>query len=603
MFTPTRDGELKRLRMSKKNFDDLQSYLKFLDRIGDLKIVDSEVDPELEITEICSRTIEENGPALLFKNVKGSKYPLAANLFGTKERMDLSLGCDPKQLGQELLNFAQKAVPLKFSTLMEFFPFIKRGLNFSSKKISYNADCQQVQGGDSLDTLPILKCWPEDGGRFITMGLTITESPINKKRNMGMYRLQKFNDKTLGMHWHPHKGGAAHYHESLSLGSSLPVSIVLGGDPALIFSSIAPLPENIDEVLFSAFLKNRKINLVKSKFSEIMVPANAEFIIEGKVPLNKTKLEGPFGDHFGYYSMESQFPYLEIETITRKNNPIFPATVVGRPPKEDMYLGMAATDIFGPLISLVNPEVEDLWAYYEAGFHNLLVLSIDERYPKNAVKAMMSIWGTGQLSLTKCIIAVPKFVNSRDIIEVFAYLGENFDPQKDLTLIQTTPLDTLDFTSGKMNVGSKVGFNCIGEGKELSADAFKVPKIDDPRKKINFISDYRVMNKNIIIIKININKNKAISEIKNNDLLKEFKFIFIVSDDVEISSDVELLWGIFTRFDPSIDMYFKDIAVERSSVTFKGQVVIDATFKDWYPNVIEMNEDVKKMVNKKWKSY
>ena len=280
MFTPTRDGELKRLRMSKKNFDDLQSYLKFLDRIGDLKIVDSEVDPELEITEICSRTIEENGPALLFKNVKGSKYPLAANLFGTKERMDLSLGCDPKQLGQELLNFAQKAVPPKFSTLMEFFPFIKRGLNFSSKKISYNADCQQVQGGDSLDTLPILKCWPEDGGRFITMGLTITESPINKKRNMGMYRLQKFNDKTLGMHWHPHKGGAAHYHESLSLGSSLPVSIVLGGDPGLIFSSIAPLPENIDEVLFSAFLKNRKINLVKSKFSEIMVPANAEYIIE-----------------------------------------------------------------------------------------------------------------------------------------------------------------------------------------------------------------------------------------------------------------------------------------------------------------------------------
>ena len=589
--------------MSNKNFYDLQSYLKFLDRIGDLKIVDSEVDPELEITEICSRTIEENGPALLFNNVRGSKYPLAANLFGTKERMDLSLGCDPKQLGQELLNFAQKAVPPKFSTLMEFLPFIRRGLNFGSKKITYNADCQQVQGGDNLDSLPILKCWPEDGGRFITLGLTITESPINKKRNMGMYRLQKFDDKTLGMHWHPHKGGATHYHESSSIGSSLPVSIVLGGDPALIFSSIAPLPENIDEVLFSAFLKNRKINLVKSKFSKIMVPANAEFIIEGKVPVGKTKLEGPFGDHFGYYSMESQFPYLEIESITRKNNPIFPATVVGRPPKEDMYLGMAATDIFGPLISLVNPEVEDLWAYYEAGFHNLLVLSVDERYPKNAVKAMMSIWGTGQLSLTKCIMTVPKFVNSRDIIEVFGYLGENFDPRKDLTLIQTTPLDTLDFTSRKMNVGSKVGFNCIGEGKKLSLDAFEVLEIDDPRKKINFISDYRVINKNIIIIKINIDKVEAISEIKNNDLLKEFKFIFIVSDDVEIFSNVEMLWGIFTRFDPSIDMYFKEVAVEKSSVTFKGQVVIDATFKDWYPNVIEMNKDVKNMVNKKWKNY
>jgi len=589
--------------MSEKNFYDLQSYLKFLDRIGDLKTIESEVDPELEITEICSRTIEENGQALLFKNVKGSKYPLAANLFGTEERMNLSLGCNPKELGEEILNFAQKAVPPKLNSFFEFLPFIKRGLNFGSKKVFYGAECQQVQGGDNLDDLPILKCWPEDGGRFITMGLTITESPINNKRNMGMYRLQKHDNKTLGMHWHPHKGGAAHYHESSNLGKSLPVSIVLGGDPALIFSSIAPLPENIDEVLFSAFLKNKKIKLAKSQHSNIMIPSNAEFIIEGVVPINKTRMEGPFGDHFGYYSMESEFPYLEIKSITRKNNPVFPATVVGRPPKEDMFLGMAATDIFGPLIRLVNPEVEDMWAYYEAGFHNLLVVSVDERYPKNSVKAMMSIWGTGQLSLTKCIITVPRFVDTRNIIEVFGYLGENFDPQKDLTLIQTTPLDTLDFTSGKLHVGSKVGLNCIGDGKRLSKESFDPPKEVDPRNKVKFIKEFRAINKNIIIIKIDIDKDKAIKEFKLNSLLESFKFIFIVSNDVNMESNVELLWGIFTRFDPSIDMYFKDCRIERSSVSFSGQVVIDATFKDWYPNVIEMSENVKKMVGEKWKNY
>jgi len=589
--------------MKAHNFNDLQSYIKFLDRIGDLKTIEREVDPELEITEISCKTIEEDGPALLFKNVKGSKYPVATNLFGTKDRMNLSLGCNPKDLGEQILDFAQKSLPPKLSNIFESLPFIKRGLNFRSKRVHFNASSQQVDGNDSLSSLPILKCWPEDGGRFITMGLTITQSPLTSKRNMGMYRLQMHDHETLGMHWHPHKGGAAHYHEASQLGVDFPVSVVLGGDPSLIFCSIAPLPENIDEVLFSGFLKNKSIEMTKAKRSNMLVPANAEFVIEGRVPIGKTKLEGPFGDHFGYYSMEGQFPYLNIDTITRKLNPVFPATVVGRPPKEDMFLGIAATEIFGGLIKLVNPEVEDLWAYYEAGFHNLLVVSVDERYPKNAVKAMLSIWGTGQLSLTKCILTIPRFVDTKDIIQVFGYLGENFDPRKDLTLLQTSPLDTLDFTSGKLNVGSKVGFNCIGSGKPLHPDVFLEIKTNDPRNKIPFISDFRAINRNIIIIKINIDVENAISEIKKNNLLDEFKFIFIVSDDIDINENVDLLWGIFTRFDPSIDMYFSKVDVVKSSVSFEGQVIIDSTFKPWYPKVIEMSQDVKDMVNKNWKNY
>ena len=589
--------------MATQNFSDLGSYVDFLDKIGDLKRIKTEVDPILEISEISCKAIENDGPALLFENVKGSSFPVATNLFGSEERLKLSLGCNPKDLGEEILSFAEKAIPPKIDNLFKSIPFIKRLTNFRSKNQEFNPLCQQVDGDLTLDDLPIIKCWPNDGGRFITLGLTITESPINKKANMGMYRLQVHDNYRLGMHWHPHKGGAAHYHEAKELGQVFPAAIVLGGDPSLIFSAIAPLPENISELLFSAFLKKRPITLCKAKTSDLKVPANAEFIIEGNVPLDKTMLEGPFGDHFGYYSMEGQFPYMDIKTITRKHNAIFPATVVGRPPKEDMFLGMAATNIFAPLIKLVTPEIIDMWAYYESGFHNLLVLSVDERYPKNSVKAMMSVWGTGQLSLTKCIITVPSFVDPRDLKTVFGYLGENFNPKTDLTLLQTTPLDTLDFTSGKMNVGSKVGLNAIGNGKKIAQDCFDEVHIPDPRNLYNKIKEYRVINKNIVVISSNYDPKTVSKEIHEGNILNKFKIIFIVSDDIKIKDNIDLIWGIFTRFDPTLDISFRNCDINNSSVQFSGTMIIDATQKDWYPKVLEMDKDIASKVDLNWKNY
>ena len=586
-----------------QNFNDLSSYIDFLDKIGDLKRISSEVDPELEISEISSKTIEENGPALLFENVKGSSFPVATNLFGSEERLRLSLGCNPKELGEEILSFAEKAMPPKLDNLFKSFPFIKRLTNFRSKEQAFNSPCQQIQDEITLEDLPIIKCWPEDGGKFITMGLTITESPISKKPNMGMYRLQMHDKDRLGMHWHPHKGGATHYHEARQLGQDFPAAIVLGGDPSLIFAAIAPLPENINELLFSAFLKRKPITMCKAICSNLKVPANAEFIIEGTVPLDETMLEGPFGDHFGYYSMEGYFPYMNVKTITRKHNAIFPATVVGRPPKEDMYLGMAATNIFAPLLKLVTPEITDLWAYYESGFHNLLVLSIDERYPKNSVKAMMSVWGTGQLSLTKCIISVPSFVDPRDIKKVFGYLGANFNPEKDLILLQTTPLDTLDFTSGKINVGSKIGLNAIGDGKIISEDNFEEIHILDPRKKYNKIKEFRVINKNIIDINSDFDPKIISKEVLESGILDNFKIVFIVGTDIRINDNVDLLWGIFTRFDPTLDINFKNRSVRNSSVQFSGTMVVDATQKDWYPKVLEMSPDIVNKVKQNWKKY
>ena len=586
-----------------QNFDDLSSYINFLDKIGDLKRIKTEVDPILEISEISCKTIEQDGPALLFENVKGSSFPVATNLFGSEERLRLALGCNPKELGEEILSFAEKAMPPKLDNLFKSVPFIRRLTNFRSKEQAFNPPCQQIEDAINLEDLPIIKCWPEDGGRFITMGLTITESPINGKSNMGMYRLQMHEKDKLGMHWHPHKGGATHYHEAKQLGQTFPAAIVLGGDPSLIFAAIAPLPENINELLFSAFLKRKPITLCKAKTSNLRVPANAEFIIEGTVPLDKTMLEGPFGDHFGYYSMEGNFPYMNVKAITRKHNAIFPATVVGRPPKEDMFLGMAATNIFAPILKLVTPEITDLWAYYEAGFHNLLVLSIDERYPKNSVKAMMSVWGTGQLSLTKCIITIPSFIDPRDIRKVFGYLGANFNPLNDLTLLQTTPLDTLDFTSGKMNVGSKMGLNAVGDGSEISQDNFVEISIEDPRNKYNKIKDYRVINKNIIIINSQFDPMLVSREIQESNILENFKMIFIVGTDIKIHDDIDLVWGIFTRFDPTLDISFKNCDIKNSSVQFSGTMIIDATQKDWYPKVLHMSPDIVDKVEKNWKNY
>jgi len=587
----------------KQNFDDLSSYIDFLDKIGDLKRIKTEVDPILEISQISCKAIEQDGPALLFENVKGSSFPVATNLFGSEERLRISLGCNPKDLGEEILSFAEKAVPPKIDHLFKSIPFFKRLTNFRSKEQAFNPPCQQIQGALDLSDLPIIKCWPEDGGRFITMGLTVTESPINKKSNMGMYRLQMHDKNTLGMHWHPHKGGAAHYHEAKQLGQTFNAAIVLGGDPSLIFSAIAPLPENINELLFSGFLKRKPINLCRTKTSNLRVPANAEFIIEGTVPIDKTMLEGPFGDHFGYYSMEGDFPYMDVKTITRKHNAIFPATVVGRPPKEDMFLGNAATNIFSPLIKLVTPEISDMWAYYESGFHNLLVISVDERYPKNSVKAMMSVWGTGQLSLTKCIITVPSFVDPKNINEVLGYLGENFNPSNDLTLLQTTPLDTLDFTSGKMNVGSKIGMNAVGDGKKISPDCFNAISIEDPRNKYNKIKDYRVINRNIIIINSEFDPKIISKEIHDGNILNNFKIIFIVSLDININDNIDLLWGIFTRFDPTLDIVFKNCELTNSSVQFSGTMIVDATQKDWYPKVLSMNDDIVDKVDRNWKIY
>jgi menaquinone biosynthesis decarboxylase len=587
--------------MKRKNFDDLQEFIRYLEAIGDLKRIKTEVDPILEVTEISSRVIKERGPALIFENVKGSSFPLVINLFGTEERVELALGRKPREVGEELVFLFEKINP---PSLKSFFFLLPKALGFLSMRTKNvkKGLVQEVEEEPDLDKLPIIQCWPKDGGRFITLGLVLTEDPFTRRRNLGIYRLQVYDKKTTGMHWHPHKGGAAHYHEASKLGMDLEVAVILGGDPKMIFTAIAPLPEGMDELAFASYLRGKPIPMVPAKSISLRVPANAEFVLEGVVPQGELRLEGPFGDHFGYYSMEAPFPVFKLREITRRNNPIYPATVVGKPPKEDVFLGIAAAEMFSPLIRIVQPEVKDMWAYPEAGFHNLLVVSVDERYPKNGIKAMLALWGTGQLLLTKCMIMVSSDVNPRDFGAVLREIGENFDPKEDFLLIPWAPLDTLDFTSGKLNVGSKMGINAVrkGNGKIKRRLPERVP---DPREKLSDVIDYRLLPGGVLVIKVERNPRETIRRIFDVPGYEDVRVVVAQSRDIDLHDDTELIWGIFTRFDPYLDVIFERTELRGSAVVYDGRMGIDATFKEWYPEVIEMSDDIKAKVTERWKEY
>jgi len=588
--------------MAKKQFYDLREYITYLEKIGDVKHIKAEVDPILELSEIADRVVKEGGPALIFENVRGASFPLAINLFGTEERVEIALGRKPRDVGEELVDLFQKLNPPSLKSFFSILPKAYDLLSMRTKKVKWGFS-QEIEELPDLNKLPIIKCWPLDGGRFITLGLVLTQDPVSNRRNLGIYRMQIYDEKTTGMHWHPHKGGAAHFHEAKKLGKDLEVAVVLGGDPKMIFSAIAPLPEGMDELAFASYLRGKPIPMVPGKSISLSVPANAEFVIEGVVPQNVLREEGPFGDHFGHYSMEADFPIYNLSRITHRINPIFPATIVGKPPMEDVFLGMAAEDMFSPLIRIIHPEVKDMWAYPETGFHNLLVVSVDERYPKNGIKAMLGLWGTGQLLLTKVMIMVSSDVNPRDWDQVLNEIGENFDPNEDFLMIPWAPLDTLDFTSGKFNVGSKMGINAVrkpNSGKKKKPVPTKLP---DPRAKHKEILDWRLLNGGILAIKVDKKPKEIIKKLFKTKGYENVRIIAIVSPDIDIHNDTELIWGIFTRFDPYLDVIFEHTELKGSAVVYGGCMGIDATTKSWYPKVIEMSEDIKETVTERWKEY
>jgi 4-hydroxy-3-polyprenylbenzoate decarboxylase len=600
-------------------------FARYLESVGELHRVKVQVDSYLEITEIATRAIKQKRPALLFEKVKGSNYPLVINAMASEHRCELALNKHPQHLGEELIKFMMDAMPPKLSLISKHRPVLTRLLKAPTRRSS-SAIVQQVVEKPNLDELPILTCWPEDGGRFITLPQVITYDPRTGKRNIGMYRMHVFDRATTGMHWQIQKGGGFHYYQAEKLGRDFELAVALGTHPALLLATIAALPENIDEAMFAGFLQGKRIEFTQAKSISMQVPAHAEFILEGVVPANERRMEGPFGDHFGHYSHAAEFPVFHIKTITHRRDAVYPATVVGIPPMEDKWLGDATQQILGPLVKLIHSEIADMWAYYEAGFHNLLVVAVEQRYQKEAMKTALGLMGMSQLSLTKCIILVSEGVNVRNFDEVMKSVRDNFDPHYDFVMIPKVPLDTLDFTSFRMNLGSKMILDAtrkpvrgsrFGVGEEeqqqMKARIASLPSFDKRIMEVNLVHDSMLLVKVESEFSANLKPQTSkleptagmqiIRKLVALPDLAPLKLIAAVSQDVDMHDRENYIWGVFTRFDCERDVIFTDQKMIGISPVYHGVMGIDATWKEGYPKPLLMTDEIVKRVDERWDSY
>ena len=449
-------------------YRNLREFIERLRKEKELSEIHAEVDPCLEVSEIYDRVVKQAGTALLFHNVKNSPLPLAINLFGSYRRMNLALGArDFKEITGRIESFLELKVPEKLSEKLKMFPKLHL-LNKITPRLVHHAPCQEVvrQEGDLLSELPIIQCWPKDAGRYITFPMVITKDPETRTRNVGAYRMQVFDGRTTGMHWQVHKDGTAHHRLSREKGiRRMEVAVALGADPVTMFSATCPLPYGIDEFVFAGFLRGEAVELVKCKTVDLEVPAESEIVLEGYVDIDEKRLEGPFGDHTGYYSLAKEFPVFHIECLTRRKTPIYPTTVVGRPPMEDAYMAKAIERIFLPLIRSQFPEIIDIDLPVEGVFANCILVSIKKSYPQHAKKVMHLLWGFGQLMFEKMVLVFDHDVNIHDTKEVAWRAFNNVDPKRDMIFTEG-PLDELDISASQDLFGSKIGVDCTRKWPE-----------------------------------------------------------------------------------------------------------------------------------------
>lgn len=447
-------------------FKNLRSFIDFLESRGELVRISEPVDPFLEIAEITDRTTKGGGPALLFENVRGSKLPVAINVYGSEQRMAWALGVEHIDAAVERIEkLTQMTPPSSFHDKLRMLPRLKEIADMLPKRAKTGPCQDEILEPGSLEHLPILTCWPQDGGPFVTLGSVITRHPDTGMRNVGIYRMQKFDDVTTGMHWQIHKVGAQHYRVAVELGQAMDVAVVIGGPPALPYAATAPLPEDLDEMVFAGFLQGSGLEMVRCRSIDLEVPAEAEIVIEGYVKPGDMRPEGPFGDHTGYYTPITDFPVFHVTAVTQRRNPIYHTTIVGRPPQEDGWLGWATERLFLPAIRMALPEVIDMKLPVEACFHNLAIISIKKRYPGHAAKVMHALWGLGQMSFCKCIIVVDHDVDVQNVGEIVWRVSNNIDARRDIVFAEG-PVDQLDHASSRPLVGSKMGIDATAKWRD-----------------------------------------------------------------------------------------------------------------------------------------
>lgn len=581
------------------SFADLQSFISALRKTGDLVEITVPVDPYLEIAEIHRRVIESEGPALLFRNVKGSSFPLVTNLFGTANRVELGIGSSGKNFIEEVAALPTELVTPSLETLWEKRGVISKLLSLGVKRGGHWTRQWEVQSPPNLNSLPLLTTWAQDGGPFITLGLVYTEHPDTSVHNLGLYRMQRFDKATTGLHTQIGKGGGFHLARAHELGQRLPVNVFLGGPPSLILSAIAPLPENVGELLLASLLSGGKIRTSISPYGPLPIVDSAEIVLLGYSDPNERRPEGPFGDHYGYYSLSHDFPVFHCNAVLHKSNAVMPATVVGKPRQEDFYLGDFIQELFQPIIALAMPSVRDIWSYGETGYHSLAAAVVRERYKREGMVSAFRILGEGQLSLTKFLLVVDKPQNLRDFKTVLTYVLERADFRTDLYVFSNLSMDTLDYTGPKLNEGSKGVL--LGMG-----DAIRKLPGEFSGELPNGFDDAKVFCPGCLVLSGPSFQTEpsAGSRLAESPSLSQWPLIVLADHAKQTAaSTASFLWTTFTRFEPAQDIYGRSVQLNRFHPSLEMPVVIDARMKKQYPDELFCDEKTSQLVSLRWKEY
>jgi UbiD family decarboxylase len=576
----------------------LKSFLDTLRREGELRVIEESIDPNLELAEIQRRVVAAQGPALLFAKVARSSFPVVTNLFGTRRRIELAFGSAPEQFVRRMAEAAAMLMPPRPSTLWGFRDLLKTLLHMGTRRQRTGSVLECGIDPVSLRALPQVKCWPGDGGAFLTLPLVYTEDPVTGKGNLGMYRNQIYDERTAGMHFQIHRGGGFHYHEAEKQGKALPVNLFLGGPPALIMSAVAPLPENVPELVLASIFQGSRVAMVHDPaISPLPIVADADFLIVGKVPPSVRRMEGPFGDHYGYYSLAHEFPVLAVDRIYHRKNAVFPATVVGRPPQEDHYIGEYLQDLFAPIFPLVMNGVVSIWAYDEAGMHPLAAAVVRERYRKEAFMAALRILGEGQLSLTKFLMITDARLPLKKFRPLLMHILERADFAADLHVFSNVSQDTLDYSTKTINEGSKAILMGLGDKRY---DLIEKPAADlqNPlfRRQAVFAPGVLVVDGPAWR-----ENDEAVELLLREPAVRPFRMVCLVDDATDcVRDEASFLWTVFTRFEPAADIYGCNPQLKRYHVCLSPPIAFDCRRKPWYPPLAEADPETVRRVDSLW---
>jgi len=574
----------------------LRAFLDILRHNNQLLTIDTEVDPNLEIAEIHRRVIDRQGPALLFTNVKGSAFPVVTNLFGTNQRLELAFGRKPIEFVESLVRFVETEMPPTLSSLWKARSIFSQGMKIGLKNKKEAPILENCMVPPRLTELPMLTSWHSDGGPFVTLPLVYTEHPAGLGHNLGMYRIQRYDDTTTGIHWQIHKGGGYHYFEAEQRNIPLPLTLFIGGPPALMLAAISPLPENIPELMLASLLQGKKLDMADDPRGGHRLVAEAEFAVKGIVPPHLRKPEGPFGDHYGYNSLQHDYPVFQTTHLYHRKDAIYPATVVGRPRQEDFFIGDFLQELLSPLFPLVMKGVQQLKTFGETGFHCLAAARVYDRYPREAFAAGLRILGEGQLSLTKFLLATDGSIDVSDFKTLWTHILERIQWDQDLYIFANVSQDTLDYTGPSVNKGSKAMM--FGLGKEKCRDlptAFNGSLPSECTNPEVYLPGTLVVQGATYATKPELGQQLA-----RHQGVANWPVVILVDSTNEATVSLqEFLWTVFTRFEPANDIYGAGQTVRRFHVGLEPPVVFDCRMKPWYTDVLEVDAATKALVDGK----